>query len=44
MLNGKIVHLTPAFSREHNLRPTGATISTYEDLVRRRTSERRLDF
>jgi predicted amidohydrolase YtcJ len=44
LLNGKIIYLHPAFSQEHNLRPQGAVISTYEDLVKRRTSERRLDF
>jgi len=44
LLNGKIIYLHPAFSQEHNLRPQGAVISTYEGLVKRRTSERRLDF
>ena len=36
LLGGKPVFLHPDFSREYSLRPEGAIISTYEDLVARR--------
>jgi predicted amidohydrolase YtcJ len=36
LLGGKPVFLHPDFSREHSLRPEGAVISTYEELVARR--------
>ncbi len=36
LLGGKPVFLHPDFSREYNLRPEGAIISTYEELVARR--------
>lgn len=36
LLGGKLVFLHPDFSREYSLRPEGAIISTYEDLVARR--------
>ncbi|MBI1954843.1 MAG: amidohydrolase family protein, partial [Acidobacteria bacterium] len=36
MFDGKIVFLTPSFSREYNLKPSGAVVSTYADLRARR--------
>jgi predicted amidohydrolase YtcJ len=36
LLGGKPVFLHPDFSREYDLRPEGAIISTYEELVARR--------
>ena len=44
MLDGKIIYLHPQFSQEHNLKPKTAVIATYDDLFRRRTSQRRTDF
>ena len=40
LFDGKMVFLTPAFSQEYNLHPTGAQISTYKDLTARRKSMR----
>ena len=36
MMGGRVVFLRTDFSDEHNLRPAGAAISTYEDLQARR--------
>jgi predicted amidohydrolase YtcJ len=44
MLGGKIVFLNAKFSEENNLKPAGAVISTYEDLVKRRPGGERADF
>jgi hypothetical protein len=44
MLGGKIVFLNSKFSEEYNLKPMGAMISTYEDLVKRRPGGGRADF
>lgn len=44
MMDGKVVFLTPTFSQEASLKPAGATISTYEELVKRRPEGERPDF
>ena len=44
MLGGKIVFVNTGFSAEYNLTPTGALISSYEELVRRRPEGERPDF
>ena len=36
LFDGKIVFVRPDFSQEYNLKPAGAVISTYKDLVARR--------
>ncbi|MDA2935155.1 hypothetical protein MYX82_12565, partial [Acidobacteria bacterium AH-259-D05] len=36
MLGGKIIFLHSEFSKEYNLSPEGALISTYEELTTRR--------
>ncbi len=36
MLGGKVVFLRPDFADEYSLRPAGALISTYEELLARR--------
>ena len=36
MVGGKFVFLRTDFSNEYNLRPTGAEISTHEELLERR--------
>ena len=36
VFDGKIVFVHPQFAQEYNLRPAGAVISTYEDLVARK--------
>jgi predicted amidohydrolase YtcJ len=38
VFDGKIVFVHPNFASEYNLRPAGALISTYEDLVKTRKS------
>ena len=40
VFDGKIIYIHPKFSQEYNLRPRGALIATYEDLIARRTSRR----
>ena len=40
MLGGKIILLSPSFSQENNLKPTGAMITTYEELIARRAGKR----
>ena len=40
MLNGKIITLSPAFSQQHNLKPEGAMVTTYEELIGRRAGKR----
>jgi len=42
LLGGKMVFLTPAFSQEYNLKPAGATISTYQDLITLRKMRRNI--
>jgi hypothetical protein len=44
VFDGKIVFLHTDFSREYNLKPSGAVISTYQDLTKRRTGAARQDF
>ena len=44
MLNGKIIFVNSTFSGEYNLKPAGALISTYEDLLKRRPEGTRPDF
>jgi len=44
MLGGKIIFLNTGFSAEYNLKPMGALISTYEDLLKRRPEGARPDF
>ena len=36
MMGGKPIFLRTDFANEYNVRPAGAIISTYEDLVKRR--------
>ena len=36
MVDGKIVFLHTNFANEYNLRPAGATVSTYQELIKRR--------
>ena len=36
MMNGKIVFVQTGFSTENSLKPTGAVVSTYKELVARR--------
>ena len=36
MLGGKLIFLRPDFADELNMRPAGASISTYEELLARR--------
>jgi predicted amidohydrolase YtcJ len=38
VFDGKIVFVHPQFSQEYNLKPAGAVISTYKDLVARRAA------
>jgi predicted amidohydrolase YtcJ len=38
LLGGKFIFLRSDFAAEHNLRPAGAVISTYEELLKRRPS------
>ena len=38
LLGGKFIFLRSDFADEHNLRPAGAVISTYEELQKRRPS------
>jgi len=40
VFDGEIIYIHPKFSQEYNLRPRGALIATYEDLIARRTSRR----
>ena len=44
LLDGKIIFLHSEFAQEHNLKPAGAVISTYEQLLTRRASDIRTDF
>jgi predicted amidohydrolase YtcJ len=44
MLGGKVTFITPAFSTEANLKPQGAIVSTYDDLLKRRPEGSRPDF
>jgi hypothetical protein len=44
MLGGKIVFMNPSFSAEIGLKPAGALIASYEDLVKRRPESERPDF
>ena len=44
VLDGKIIYVNPKFAGEYNLRPAGAVVATYEELVARRTTQRRLSF
>ena len=37
VFDGKIVHVHTNFANEYNLRPAGAIVSTYADLIKRRT-------
>ena len=41
MLDGDIIYLHPQFAQEHNLRPAGAIVASYEELIARRTSRSR---
>ena len=36
MLDGKIVYLHTDFANEYNLKPAGALITTYQDLLKKR--------
>jgi predicted amidohydrolase YtcJ len=36
VFDGKIVYVHSKFADEYNLRPAGATVSTYQDLIKRR--------
>ena len=36
MVDGKIVYIHTNFANEYNLQPVGATVSTYQDLIKRR--------
>jgi predicted amidohydrolase YtcJ len=40
VFNGKIVYVHSAFAQEYNLRPQGALVSTYDDLVAQRKRRR----
>ena len=40
VFDGKIVFVNSQFAQEYNLQPAGAVVSTYEDLVQRRTRAR----
>lgn len=44
LLGGKIIFVNPSFSTEYNLKPTGAIIESYDDLVKRRPVSERPDF
>ena len=44
MLDGKIIFLATGFSQETNLKPAGALISTYDELLKRRPEGARPDF
>ena len=44
MLGGKIIFVTTNFSNEYSLKPQGALISTYDDLLKRRPEGSRPDF
>jgi hypothetical protein len=37
VFDGKIIHVHPAFSAEYNLKPAGAQIGSYDDMIKRRT-------
>ncbi len=39
VFNGKIVFVHSQFAQEYNLRPAGAVVSTYEELIKRRTGQ-----
>ena len=39
VLDGKIVFVHTQFAQEYNLRPAGAVISTYQDLIKRRNGQ-----
>ena len=41
LFDGKIKFVHPNFASEYNLRPAGAIVSTYDDLVQRRPERRR---
>ena len=36
LFDGRIVYVHPQFAQEYNLKPSGATIATYKDLIARR--------
>ncbi len=37
VFDGKIIYVHSAFATENNLKPAGAVVSTYPDLIKRRT-------
>jgi predicted amidohydrolase YtcJ len=41
IMDGRIVYVNKNFAEEHNLRPAGAVISTYQELLRRPDTEQR---
>ena len=44
ILDGKIIYVNPPFAQEYNLRPVGALVATYEELLARRTTQKRFGF
>ena len=40
LVDGKIRYVHTAFSKENNLKPEGAVVSTYDDLIKRRVKAR----
>jgi predicted amidohydrolase YtcJ len=44
MMDGKVIFIATPFSQEQNLKPAGATISTYDELLKRRPEGERPDF